>query len=367
MTKHVSLDEILTKRQDSVKLTEAGDTLVKQFKAPSSWNDDTRSAKFVMSTEEPDRYGDVVVQSGLDISEFEKNPIALLFHDNRNFGIGLWSEVKKISGKPRRTEGTLNFAPEGISDEADKAVKHVSAGLMRCVSISFMPKDWESIVVDGRWMGYRFNESELVECSLVPVPAHPSAIAKAAGGDRGVHLQTIEKVLDEWAMTPEGVIVPRAAYEREYQIIKAAAKGARSTEKLGFDLDLDVSDAEERISGLAKMAEGIRKTLADVFGTLPAAQKAALDAEMQARAAAEAEAEAEAAENAIEDEPTASEDPADASDATEKTAESDESRENPENEPEPVAETASPSEQDKAIAKAKALAMLARVKSSAAA
>lgn len=216
----ISLDEIMSKRAFSVRQTKNGEALTKLYQAPASFkstDDGARSADFVMTAEVEDRYGDIVVTKGGDIKEFQRNPVVLWAHQSRGFPIGMWSNIRTINGSPRRMEGTADFAPAGIDENGDKAVALIEAGMLRACSIGFMPKAWESIKDDNdRWKGYKFLEWELLECSVCSVPANPAAIVKSAGGDEGLALQAIELVLDEWARTPDGLIVPREEYEKAY-------------------------------------------------------------------------------------------------------------------------------------------------------
>lgn len=267
----ISIDEVMAKRKDSI----CGDSLVKLMKAPPSFNAEQRTARFVMSAEDPDRYGDVVVQEGLNVEEFSKNPIGLLFHGSRNFPIGTWSDIeKKLGGRPRRTEGTLNFLPEGELDESDKAVALVRNGVMRAVSIGFMPTDAEFIRDDDdNWTGgIKFNAGDLLECSLVNVPAHPRALAKAFGNDRQMLKEVIEETLDNWALTSGGLIVPRAHYEQAYKEVETKTmstpapevswkkgevekpeKAEKSADAAGdmvkIELDVDTAAAEQKLDG----------------------------------------------------------------------------------------------------------------------
>jgi HK97 family phage prohead protease len=218
-----SLDEILEKRSGSIVSTDRGDAVVKTFKQPVSWNAEQRSARFVMSGQATDRMGDIVRTNGIDTADFEKNPVMLLFHSSRSWPVGQWSDLAKVAGSKPRLEGTARFLEEGLLEEADKAAKLVGAGVLRACSIGFMPKDWEWILdKDGRntW-GIDFKESELIECSIVPVPAHPAALVKHAGGDMALCKDFLEEVLDEWAKTPDGLIVPRSEYAKEYFAIQA--------------------------------------------------------------------------------------------------------------------------------------------------
>lgn len=222
MPQKVSLDELLSKRQGHIKHTDRGDAIVKAVKAPASWDDENRSAKFIMTSESVDRYGDIVVQSGIQTDAFMKNPQGLLFHDSRSWPIGLWSDVTKVlAGRPKRTEGVLNFMEKGLDPDADRAATHVKAGTIRTVSIGFIPLDWDYIEEElegrNRITGFRFIASELLECSLVPIPAQPDALVKDAGGDNRLLRSLVEEVLDTYRETPDGLIVPRQEYERVYE------------------------------------------------------------------------------------------------------------------------------------------------------
>jgi HK97 family phage prohead protease len=218
--KLISVDEYLSKRKSCAK---DNGTVYKAFKSPRSWNPNERSAQFVMSTESVDRHGDIVVQSGLDIEKFMENPVALLNHRGDS-PIGLWSDVKRVTGKPRRTEGKMTLLPEGADPNADRAAAHISFGTMKTASIGFRPKTVEIIRNDkGDWSGYNILESELLECSLVTIPAQAEAIAKAMDeGDAALAKSLIEEVLDNWASHPvTGLVIPKSEFEAKYKAVAA--------------------------------------------------------------------------------------------------------------------------------------------------
>ena len=48
--------------------------------------------RFVISTDDEDRDGDIVKQDGWDFNEFNQNPIALLQHDHKQ-PVGRWTNV----------------------------------------------------------------------------------------------------------------------------------------------------------------------------------------------------------------------------------------------------------------------------------
>lgn len=221
-TNKASLDEIFSKRQFSVRSGPKGDMLQKVYKAPASWNAESRSATFVMSAQVKDRYGDIVVSKGGDFTDFNENPVCLWGHDSRSAPIGMWSNLKVVNGTPKRLEGVAELGPEGTTEKCDEVARLLAAGMVRACSIGFMIKDWEPVDKDDPWGGWQFNEWELLECSICSVPANPLALVKAAGGNDGAALQAIELVLDEWTRTPAGTIVPRSAFEKAYSVVKKA-------------------------------------------------------------------------------------------------------------------------------------------------
>jgi len=266
MPQPISLDEILSKRSFSVRRTATGaEALTKIYKSPPSWDEKQRSARFVMTAEIVDRYGDVVVAKGGDLTSFNDNPVALWAHNSRGFPIGTWSNIKVINGSTKRMEGDCVINPEGTTEESDDIAKLIAVGSVRACSIGFMPKSWESIKdKEDRTIGYRFKEWELLECSPCSVPANPAAIVKAAGGDEGLALQAIELVLDEWAMTPDGLIVPRQKFIDAYEFVRnkdVTIHEVRAVEEdAEDDVELNTLDIEAAVS--RGITAGIQKAMA---------------------------------------------------------------------------------------------------------
>jgi HK97 family phage major capsid protein/HK97 family phage prohead protease len=136
--------------------------------------------EFVMSDESVDRMGDVIEQDGWELDNFQRNPVALFQH-NPSFPIGQWRDVAVKGG---RLTGRLELLP-AVSERLTELRAAVAAGVLRAVSVGFHPKEYEPIE-GSKVGGLRFTQAELVECSLVSVPANPNAlaIAKAVGISR---------------------------------------------------------------------------------------------------------------------------------------------------------------------------------------
>ncbi len=130
---------------------------------------------FVLSDETTDRMGDVVKADGWVLANFKKNPIALFGH-NSSFPIGTWSNLRVEGGK---LVGHLVLASRGTSARIDELLSLIEQGILRAVSVGFIPLKSEPIDDKRPYDGLRFLKQELLECSLVSVPANPAALQLA--------------------------------------------------------------------------------------------------------------------------------------------------------------------------------------------
>jgi HK97 family phage major capsid protein/HK97 family phage prohead protease len=126
---------------------------------------------FVLSDATKDRMGDVIDPKGWVLDNFRSNPMAL-FNHNSGFPIGHWEDVKVQGG---RLIGKLKLAARGTSDRIDEIISLVEQGILRAVSVGFAPIERKPLD-DG---GIRFTKQELLETSLVSIPANPAAVQLA--------------------------------------------------------------------------------------------------------------------------------------------------------------------------------------------
>ena len=146
-----------------------------------------RSVLFTISKEVVDRDGDILRASGVDFSNYMKNPVFLSFHNSREFPLGkvtkFWvegNEVKAIVYFPTLEE--LSTDPNNASEKAklvDFTYHCYKTGMLNAVSVGFIPKDWVEIMENGMWVGNDITKWELLEFSAVAVPANQDAIAEA--------------------------------------------------------------------------------------------------------------------------------------------------------------------------------------------
>jgi HK97 family phage prohead protease len=122
------------------------------------------SFTFIASTPSPDRIGDTVEQD-FDLSAYLANPVVLFNHD-ANDPVGKTIDARFENGA---LIATIELAPTARGQEIKALIDH---GTLRAVSIGFLagaaqPND------DG---GLAFSKNQLLEISVVPIPANKDAL-----------------------------------------------------------------------------------------------------------------------------------------------------------------------------------------------
>jgi HK97 family phage prohead protease len=123
--------------------------------------------------------GDKINQLGWDLSGFRKNPTILFAHDGGSLPVGKATSVEVLNGK---LQVGVRFArtPFGKSVAA-----MVSQGFLRATSVGFRPLDYSFAKAAGRSNGIDFHSAELLEVSIVPVPANASCLLHGITGSDG--------------------------------------------------------------------------------------------------------------------------------------------------------------------------------------
>jgi HK97 family phage major capsid protein/HK97 family phage prohead protease len=133
--------------------------------------------EFVLSDNSVDRIGDVIEQKW-ELENFRKTGSPALFNHDRDQYIGVWENVR-VEGN--RLLGKLKLAAEGTSALIDTVRKLLAQKMLRATSVGFQPLKMEKLNDDASefWGPFRYLKSELLEVSLVSVPANPNAVALA--------------------------------------------------------------------------------------------------------------------------------------------------------------------------------------------
>lgn len=151
------------------------------------------TVSFVASSVDADRYGDTIDQAGWETAAFEANPVLLWAHSHSTPPVGKVGALVKDGGPLRAT--ACEFTPAEMHPFGAQVGEMVKNGFLNTVSVGFLPIEWEERYDEGgRFLGYHFKRQELLEISVVPVPANPQALIEG---------KSFAKSLADWCATPD--------------------------------------------------------------------------------------------------------------------------------------------------------------------
>jgi HK97 family phage prohead protease len=133
------------------------------------------SLTYVLSDATVDRYGDTIDPKGWQLDGFRANPIAL-FNHNPNAPIGKWADIR-VDGD--RLVADFEPAARGTSQRVDEILSLIEQDILRATSVGFKEIQSEPIDPKNPMRGTRYTEQELLETSIVSVPANPAALQLA--------------------------------------------------------------------------------------------------------------------------------------------------------------------------------------------
>lgn len=146
----------------------------------------SRSFDFVCSTSDVDSSGRVVTQDW-DLERYKKNPVVLWNHGmgasffggddtDLTLPIGHASNIRVEDGK---LKATLTIVDEKANPIAEKVYQGLLQGSLHSVSVGWWPRDVKYDQVDGEDVAI-MSGNQLLEISVVPIPANHEAVKQAA-------------------------------------------------------------------------------------------------------------------------------------------------------------------------------------------
>lgn len=220
------------------------------------------------TTPTPDREGDIVEPLGIKFA----NPIPLLHQHRSDRPVGTVM-FDKPTAKGITFEARLPIIPDGedveLKERVDLAWSEVKHGLVRAVSIGFRCSEYS-------WMdsgGIRYIESEVLELSLVTIPANAEATitqirsidtaARAASGRRAPVVR----------LSPAAVAAPKHSQDPRS---KDMAKKPIAEQIAAFENTVSVKTArmEEIMEDAAEKGETLDAAAREEYDTLASEVKA---------------------------------------------------------------------------------------------
>ena len=140
-----------------------------------------RRIKFSISTDAVDRDNDRVIQAGWQLDNYCKNPVVLWGHDAQQLPVG---KCVQIGIENDALCATVEFIQADIpvaGPMAEAVYQLCLKGFLSATSVGFQPIEWEFSDDPARGGdsyngGADFKRSELMEFSIVNVPANPEAL-----------------------------------------------------------------------------------------------------------------------------------------------------------------------------------------------
>ena len=169
----------------------------------STLDESTATVECVISTDDIDRQGDMVIPAGLDITDYVKNPKVLFNHDHSLLPVAKCTE---ITVKNNKVVAKVQFAVDTtLGGEIYKLVK---GGFLKALSIGFAPtkmltKGTRDFVQYVKENGIQASEDlqrviqnwMLYEFSFVNIPANADCLTKALAADPTEHYAALQKYL----------------------------------------------------------------------------------------------------------------------------------------------------------------------------
>ena len=172
-----------------------------------------RSATFIASTAAIDSYGEVVDQASWRLDRYRANPVVLFGHQSRELPVGTATSIGLEGGK---LVATVQFTE--AHQRARDVWALVAERTLRAVSVGFMPATERSEKRDGRDVVV-LADCELIELSIVPIPANPETLMRARADRPGME-EVGDDLEDLVRADLEGVPVQLAGFDDEERVTR---------------------------------------------------------------------------------------------------------------------------------------------------
>jgi hypothetical protein len=204
-----------------------------------------RQMLIAISSESVDRDTDTIAVDGWKLEQYRKNPVVLFGHKYFNNDAPVVGRSLAEFVHKKKLKSLMEFTPQGMVPLADTLYGLYSEGYMSAASVGFIPLDWKYPEGDpAREWGIDFLEQELLEYSLVTVPANADALSESMAEARGKGIETMPlsewstDVMDAWGKNKErNLWIPKSA-------LKALRDAADPRQPTSAQVPADVSKPE---------------------------------------------------------------------------------------------------------------------------
>lgn len=198
--------------------------------------------KIIASTASIDRQGDSIDQAGWDLTNFKSNPVLLWAHDYSSLPIG---KIWEIGVNGNQLEAEFEFAPEEANPKAAQIQKLYDGGFVNASSVGLIPKERN---------GHVITKAELLELSLVPVPANQEAL-RLAISSKSVDVSLIEKDLEKGEIADQ--VNVQDTWEKKWENFEKVSDIMSAFWSVYFDEKTGVDEFNKLVSETAKLLSNL--------------------------------------------------------------------------------------------------------------
>lgn len=214
--------------------------------------EETRRVQFVISTETKDRHGEVINMDNWKLDTFNANPIVGYQHNVYGDNMCLAPNPDDVLGKSKAWVDTykgkkallaeVEFEPKEINPLAEKVFQKVLFGSLNSASVGILPVGKGRVETKTDANGnsektYYYDGQELIEWSIVHIPANPDARVKSIKNHTESALLFVQRMLPDLGMKDLKTM-------RVQEILDLIEKKASGEDIHQLELDLQEAQAK---------------------------------------------------------------------------------------------------------------------------
>ena len=240
---------------------------------------ETRIVRFVLSDSSVARDGHTLATGGWDTDSYMKNPVVLFAHDKSHVA-SVIGRMVNVFIQGDRLMGDVEFMPGEINPMAETVFRMVVSGFLNAVSVGFLPKAGKP--AKNRSPGcFDYSQQELLEVSVVPVPALASALVagRAAEFDLAPMVDWARQIMEASTVTQSPP--PKQSFKRDLgdvgwlaQLLQSLAclqstvEWEAETEDDGSPIPQLLADAVQTLGSIlvSMTAEEVMELMGDTIG-----------------------------------------------------------------------------------------------------
>lgn len=212
----------------------------------------------IASTNSVDRHGEIVDNNGWDLKAYKKNPLILWAHDHNEPAIGM-SAKTWVDGDGKKAKLMIKPVLHDVTDKARAVKQLVEMGVIKSLSVGFRPLESAD--------GVTYDKNELLEVSVVNVPANADAMMMAYKGLKksGFDEETIKEVGIEPSLIDKMVEMEKDIKELKTQVKAATVNPVKKPTEQRISMLKVIARSTDKILEAQKQDKPVDKKLIKVI------------------------------------------------------------------------------------------------------